>query len=107
MSKSQIPRDIKRKAEELVNVVRKIKDLESRAEDLKWEIDRDAEGGIDINGGRVVYRNPTHFEKLDRTRLKRELRTEYNLSEEEIEDLFDAATKEGLRQPTVAVYLDS
>jgi hypothetical protein len=107
MSNSQVPKDVERRAEELVKVVCEIKDLESRAEDLKWEIDRDAEGGIEVNGGRIVYRNPTHFEKLDRDRLKRELRTEHNLSEEEIEELFEVATEEGLRQPTVVVYLNS
>jgi len=102
----QVPDEVKKRAKELIEVVREIQNLEEKAESLKWEIDRDAEGGIEIEGGRIFYRSKTHFENLDQDLLKEQLRKRHGLSDEEIERLFSSATNEGLRQPTVVVYLD-
>lgn len=94
-------------AQELVNTQRQIKQLESRKEELKYQIVGyvHEHGAITCDGGKVLPLDAFEMPRLDQAQLKYTLQLRFDITEDEANEIVEQSKVSGSRLPTVSVRL--
>lgn len=100
--------DFQAKAQEMVDIQRQIRQLESRRDTLKYEIIAEVlnNGQIACNGGVVAPVVGFDVSRLDQSALRFELQSRFALTEDEADEVIQASKVAGSRLPTIMVRLD-
>lgn len=93
-------------AQELVTKVLAIKQMNAEVDQLKLELFSAAAGGIQCEGGRVVFVDAGSSLQFDRVRLKAQLMSQLQLSAEQADSFIDSCKTEKSKAAYIAVYVD-
>ena len=93
-------------AQELVDKVIQIKELNDEVNLLKLEVYDDAQGGVHCKGGRIFFVDQGITSRLDRSKLIENLMQQFQVSESNAKNIIKLSLVENERLPYISVYLD-
>jgi hypothetical protein len=93
-------------AQDLVAKVIEIKRLSSEVEQIKLELYSAAAGGIQCEGGRVVFVDAGSSLQFDRAILKSQLISKLQLTDQQAENFIEGCKTEKSKVAYIAVYVD-
>lgn len=100
------PAEAQQLAQELVTKVQQIKQLNAEVNQLKLELHSAATGGIQCDGGRVVFVDEGLALQFDRTSLMTQLMSQLHMTAERAEAFIDTCKTEKSKAAYISVYLD-
>jgi hypothetical protein len=100
--------EIQRYAQKLVDNTIELNRLKSDVKELRYTVVMDAEDEpIVCDGGTVYFRDAQEKYPLKRDKLRQNLMDDFNLTEKEVDDLFEGSKSMVSVFPTAFVKLDS